>query len=824
MPAQHARAPGGAAAARLPVRDERAVAAYVERFGDSLTDAVGEVDGRVFIAMEFVQGQPLAQLVPADGLPAETVVRYGEQIAAALAHAHERGVIHRDLKTANVVTNPGSGAKVLDFGLARRTSRAPNEATQSRSNDAPGLLVGTLAYLAPEVLLGQTVDGRSDIWALGVVLYEMATGQLPFQGRTEYELTAAVLRSPAQPFPTHVPPILRAIILRCLAKDPAQRYQRAGEAGAALEAIHSDLIVAPTIEPVRKPPGRRWIAATAALAIGVLALAAWLLTRNRGDDRDAPPPRGRLTRVVSSQDRTFDPAISADGRMLSYVAQSQNGQIDLYSGRVSGGARIRVTDDVAREESPRFSPDGDYLSCTVVDAGSGVPSVRIFPTLGGAPVATIPNAADAAWSPDGRRLAFIRSVGGKGEELTVSGTDGSSARVVLPADSKYLFIRSPAWSPDGKTVAIVRGTGGIAGEMWLVPSDGGGPRAAIHEPATVFSDWPSFTSDGRGLVHASNRGGATNIWWLPLSGGAPVQLTTGAGPDASPSVAQDGTISYINSRWQDTLELHDLKSGSSRTLLTHTPFIWGPAVSPDGGEIAFSRGEVDGSWHTWTIATGDGTLRQLTSAAAGEVYPRYARDGASVYFHTWNSPRRIGHVQRAGGPATWPSFGDNKVDEMFADPSPDGKLLAFVRADPDAERIYVAPAVGGVAHRLTSSRGTVPRWSPDGSTIAFAGERGYAGGIFVIRSDGTGERQLTKEGGWPVWWPDGSQIGYLAAGPGGNNEIRVVSLGGGAMRSLDSVRLVGLNHPFAVFQDGQRVVVGNAVHLSDEIWVIQPQR
>ena len=192
--------------------------------------------------MEFVEGQPLSQLVPTDGLPAETVVRYGEQIAAALAHAHERGVIHRDLKTANVVSNPEGGAKVLDFGLARRTaSRSASDATQSHELAEPESMVGTLAYVAPEILLGQTADARTDIWALGVVLYEMATGQLPFQGRNAYELTAAILRSPAQPFPAHVPPILRAIILRCLAKEPAHRYQRAGEAGAALEAIHSDL-------------------------------------------------------------------------------------------------------------------------------------------------------------------------------------------------------------------------------------------------------------------------------------------------------------------------------------------------------------------------------------------------------------------------------------------------------------------------------------------------------------------------------------------------------------------------------------------------------
>jgi Tol biopolymer transport system component len=786
---------------------------------------VGEIAGRAFIAMEFVEGQSLAQIVPPDGLPAETVVRYGVQIAAALAHAHERGVIHRDLKTANVAINPGSGAKVLDFGLARRTGGGVVDgATQSVERIEPGILVGTMAYVAPELLLGQGADPRSDIWALGVVLYEMATGQLPFQGRGEYDLTAAILRSPPLPFPAHVPPILRAIVLRCLAKEPAQRYQRAGEVRAALEAIHSDLIVAPTVEASRAGwPRLRWLALAIGLGLGAAALAAWLTSGARPAEPDRARAARRLTRVFSSEDRTFDPAISPDGRMLSFIAEGPPGQLDLYASRVSGGARIRLTEDRAREQSPRFSPDGERIAFTVVDVGQGSPSIRILPTLGGTQLAIIPDAAEAAWSPDGRRLAYVRASGDRqGSELTVSGTDGSDARVILPADPGYPFLRNPAWAPDGQTIAVVRGTGGIAGEIWLVPSGGGTPRPAIKELQAVFSDWPTFTGDGRGLVHASNRGGATNIWRLPLSGEAPVQLTTGSGPDESPSVALNGTLAYVNSRWRNTLELHDLRRGSSRTLLTHSPFLWAPAVSPDGNGIAFSRSDVDGAWHVWSMAPEGGAVHQVTSGDAGEVYPRYAPDGATILFHTWNAPRRLGRVPRSGGAVTWLSFGAEA--ETFADLSPDGKLVAFVRSDPDAERIYVAPLAGGTARPLTKSRGTLPRWSPDGSTIAFASDRRYEGGIYTVRADGSGERRLTPEGGWPVWWPDGTQIGYLAVGPDGNAEIRVVSVRDGAIRTLDGVRLQGLNHPFAVFPDGHRIVVGNAVHDLDEVWVLEPGR
>jgi eukaryotic-like serine/threonine-protein kinase len=808
--------------ARDKLLDEARAASHLNHPHICTVYEVGEIAGRVFIAMEFVEGQALDEAVPADGLPAETVVRYGQQVAAALAHAHERGVIHRDLKTANVVINPGSGAKVLDFGLARRTGIGTVDgATHSVQMVEPGMLVGTLAYIAPEVLLGQGADARVDIWSLGVVLYEMATGQLPFQGRSEYELTAAILRSPPQPFPAHVPPILRAIILRCLAKEPAQRYQRAGEVRAALEAIYSDLIVAPAA--AMRTPRPKWLVALGALALIAAVLAGVLAVRNEERALDVPPSVGRLTRVVASDDRTFDPAVSPDGRMLAYIAEDPPGQFDVYAGRISGGARIRLTEDRAREQSPRFSPDGEHVSFTVIDAASGVPSVRVLPALGGAPLATIADAADAAWSPDGRRLVYVqRGTDGKGA-LVVSALDGSSRRAILATNTQYPFLRNPAWSPDGETIAVVRGTGGVAGEIWLVASEGGTPTAAVREPESVFSDWPSFTSDGRGLVHASNRGGATNIWWLPLSGGAAVQLTTGGGPDESPSVAEDGTIAYVNSRWRNTLELHDLGSGSSRTLLTHSPYLWAPDVSPDGTEIAFSRNDVDGAWHIWTVSTVDGAIRQLTSGDAGEVYPRYTRDAQSVYFHTWNAPRRLGRAPRAGGPVSWLSFG-REVAETFADLSPDGKTLAFVRADADAERIYIAPATGGEPRRLTPARSTLPRWSPDGSTIAFAGDRRYAAGISIIRADGTGERQVTKEGGWPVWWPDGQQIGYLAIGADGNADLRVVSLRDGRTRTIDSIRFEGVNHPFAVFPDGQRIVISNAVHEIDEIWAIEPKR
>jgi Tol biopolymer transport system component len=678
-----------------------------------------------------------------------------------------------------------------------------------------GAIAGTLSYIAPETLLGHGTDARSDIWSLGVVLFEMATGELPFRGRNDFEVSAAILRSAPHPFPAHVPPLLRGIILRCLAKEPAQRYQRAGEARAAMEAVQSDTFVVPPAL-VAKRSRWPWLAAGAVFAAS--AGAAWLIWRAT----DRPPPAGgpgggQLTRIVSSEFQTIDPAISADRRMLTYAAPGPDGRVDLYSARVAGGSRVQLTNDDAREEAPKFSPDGERIAFMRREADRPA-EIRIVPALGGDVVATIPDAAFPAWSPDGRRLAYFKRKGAGMLELLTSAPDGSDARTLLRSDSVHPFLRNPAWSPDGRQIAFVKGSGGIAGEIWLVPAAGGPARRAIEEPGSVSSDSPIFTADGRGIVHASNRGGATNIWFLPLAGGTPVRLTTGPGPDESPTVSNDGAVAFVNSRWRNTLEVHDLATGSSRVLVTHSPYLWSPAVSPDGREIAFSRSEVDGSWHIWTVGADGGAPRRLTSGEAGEVYPRYSRDGKTVFFHTWAAPRRVGQVPADGGGMTFLPWNQG---EGFADLSPDGQTIAFTRADAANERVYLGPVRGGDARLLTPSPGAVPRWSPDGKQIAFAANRGYSGGIFVVNRDGSAERRLAADGGWPVWWPDGRQIAYLTLGPQGN-QVRVVSLDGAAVRLVGSIKLEGSNHPFALFPDGKHIAGTNAVHVSDEIWLLEP--
>jgi Tol biopolymer transport system component/serine/threonine protein kinase len=782
---------------------------------------VGEVDGQPYIAMEYVPGETLSKRIPAEGLPTESVLDLGSQIADALDHAHSNGILHRDLKSPNVRVTAAGQLKVLDFGLAMSIKDSAFEGVTRTTNLDTGEAAGTLAYMAPELLKGKISDVRTDIWSLGVVLYELAAGTLPFHGGTSFEVSTAILREPPAALPPHVTPGLRAVIMRCLAKEPEKRYQRASEVSAAMQALQSDTGVTSRVVAERAPKSwSSYVLVTASL----LAMAAVGLLIYGRVNKPVGGPRtgGKLRLFLSSEGNLSGPALSPDAKMVAYV-QENDGRQDLYVSRVAGGEHVRLTSDDSQKEDPQFSPDGEKIAFVRHTANATQAELCLIPALGGGIVPLLSGAAYPAWSPDGSRLAFVLRKQGEPETVATSTADGSDLRVIFKSDDVYPFFGRLSWSLDGKALAVSRSRGGMNREIWMVPPQGGTATLLTKDPQGVVSDSPIFTPDGVGVVHRSNRGGASNLWWQPLDGKPPVQLTTGPGPDTSPSIARSGTIAFLNSRSRNTLLVYSLADGASTTLLSDASRLWAPALSPDGKEIAYSRDEPDGSWHLWMVPSGGGPARQVTSGKVPEIYPRFSPDGAAIYFNTWGTePLSLWRVPSKGGPpnpVTKPSSGS----DAYGDVSPDGRSVVFTRTENKVSHIYVASTDGsGEPRRVLGTPGTVPRWSPDGKWISFSPNRGFSSGVYIVHPDGTGLRRVTENGGWAVWWPDGEQIGFQVVGRDGNAQIQVLSLKTGEARTLPNLHFVGTNFPFDISRDGKWLVTTNNQHVSDEIWLLEP--
>ncbi|MGB0036448.1 MAG: protein kinase [Candidatus Acidiferrales bacterium] len=273
---------------------------------------VGEADGQNYFVMEYVQGRPLAEQIREGGLSIATIIRYGEQISDALEHAHQKGVIHRDLKTSNVLITPEGRVKVLDFGLAKQhvTTGVAGQTLSQISLTAEGSISGTLHYIAPEIFRGEPADARSDIWALGVVLYEMATGTRPFRGKTSYELSSSILHDSPAAMPASVAPGFRAVIDHCLAKGPGERYQHASEVRAALEALRTSS----GIHPLSETSAGEWVARSKGrhlflIVAGVLGALVLLITVGRMVVRKVRgvAPRIQSLAVLPLQNLSGDP-------------------------------------------------------------------------------------------------------------------------------------------------------------------------------------------------------------------------------------------------------------------------------------------------------------------------------------------------------------------------------------------------------------------------------------------------------------------------------------------------------------------------------------
>jgi Tol biopolymer transport system component len=533
--------PGADPEAQASLRREARHAAALSHPHICKTYEVGESEAGAYVAMELIEGEPLGACIPPDGWDPGTVLGLALQIAEAVAHAHGRGIKHGDLKSANVMLTKDQQIKVLDFGLARRLPGSVEHAVSAPSFTDAGAIAGTLTYLAPEVLRGVRGDARTDVWAFGILLHEMLTGHQPFDGRTPFELTSAILNEPPTNLPSNVPAGLRIVRDNCLAKNPAQRYDDARELVTALEAVRAGGRIARHARSRTRNVVLPRAALTAAAISVALLLAGFALDRWARPRTPVPAPWVQLTHFPDS---ATSPALSADGRLVVFI-RGQNtfvGRGQVYVKRLPDGDPVPLTGDSEEKMSPVFSPDGSRAAYTVVRQSGGW-ETWVVPVSGGQPQRLLPNASGLTWTGTAR-VMFSELVGGEHMALMAANEGQGDARQVYVPPSDLGMAHRSYLSPDGKWVLLSEMTQFGWLPCRLVPFDGGSRGRAVGPGAPCTS--AAWSPDGKWMYFAADAGTGFHIWRQRFPEGHSEQLTFGPTEQEGVAVAPDGR-SYVTS-------------------------------------------------------------------------------------------------------------------------------------------------------------------------------------------------------------------------------------------------------------------------------------
>lgn len=748
---------------------------------------VGGSGRESWIAMEYVTGPSLASIVRSRGpLPSAEVIRLGTALAEALAHAHHRGIVHGDLKSANVAVDEAGRAKVLDFGLSRRLAEPlADDVTHTTIAQATSVIDGTPAYMSPETIAGQPRDERVDLWALGVLLYELQTGVLPFQGHNLLDLAATIARGPAPELPPDTPPRLAEVLSRLLSRDPARRYATAAQVAAALEACEDGLTTRPTGELRRRRPAIMAAIAVAAAAIVGLAVAWWL-----PGNRTLQLVEQRL--VATAAQPVSMPSFSPDGSLLAYVAPDDAGVRQIWVRDIEHGTAIQVTHGTAPTSRPRWLPTTGQLMYAV--AGQGIWTV---PPMGGTPTRLIERGTNPNVARNGSRVVFEDR-----RALWTAAPDGSEVQPVPGVPPVYYSIpMAPALSPDGSTIAYFHAEAGPNGDLWTIPAEGGAPTRLTSDLRE--GGWPVWTPDGRTVIFSSARAGSRTLWQIPAEGGEPTPLTIGAGEDNYPEISADGQrVAYTNVRNRWELRVHDLASDEERTLVERGLELLFPMFSPDGSRIAYF-GRADYAVAIFTIGADGTDLRQLTGGRELNHQPRWSHDGRYVYYYQLRPTVSFRRSPALGGPGEEFRPWDWTTESApYFDPT--GRYLAYVRQAPLTapgsvrEATVIHELATGEEHAWAGPHTHVGGWSPDGTSIVGWQHGGSSGSVVVTCRVADESCTSVTNGEVPKFAPDGDRVYFVRAGASGTYDLWSAKIDGS-----DERRLFGLGQfrPIDVFFD-----------------------
>ena len=783
---------------------------------------IGELEGRVSIAMEYVEGESLRDIVKATGrspLPIDQILNIVIQICEGLSAAHQTGIIHRDVKPENIIIDKTGRVRILDFGLA-------GMAGVSKLTKA-GSTLGTVSYMSPEQFRSEPVDQRTDLWSLGVVLYEMLTGQLPFQGEYEQAVMYQVLNEEPQPVAKlrdDVPEILQQIVTKALSKRANARCQNADELLADLRELQQGKASGISAKHTASAgtTGRAPLSKRAFVYGGLAVVAALVIAYNLFQQKISTP---KIVQVHALTNTTAvsegGPMLSPDGTKIAYDSD-EDGKNDLWVRQLASGQTMNLTKD---EKSPTgghvWSPDGNWIAYVSARNGGGI---YVTSDYGGAVRKVVAhNFEDLGgldWSPDGKKLVYTV----KGKLHTVLASGGIPEPIPCPQEVFW-----PEWSPDGQRIALISGaawssTRQQGQRLWSIRADGSDAIAVTD--STIEPQTPFWAHDGKRIFFKWNRGGVRDIWWVPVDkNGRPAGSAKplSAGLDAYDfSLSNDGSrLAYSTGGhdaniWSIHLETDRVLTMDDAVQITHeNNMMWNLAMSPDHKWFAFTSGR-EGHSAIWLARKDGQMLRQLTTDNSSNHFsPSWSPDGSRIAFSSNQTGNWDVYTKPVdGGPVT--ALAANSADvDAFPAWSPDGERIVFNSNRSGNYDVWETSLSSGETRQLTDHQADDgdPRYSPDGRFISFASNRGGTFDLYLMPASGGEAKQLTNVGS-PKWvghvWSQDSKTIYLRHYDPGKSDpkvrIQAVSVPDGSMRKVLDLDNIAIEVSWAsMATDGEKL-------------------
>jgi serine/threonine protein kinase len=761
---------------------------------------IQEYEDQQFIIMEYIEGVTLRQKLQKASLALKDVIDCAIQIAEALGAAHGKGIVHRDVKSDNIMITPAGQVKVMDFGLAKLKGSVKLTKTSST--------VGTLSYMSPEHIQGGNVDARSDIFSFGVVLYEMLAGRLPFEGEYDSALMYAILNEQPEPVQTHRPdlsPEFVHVINRALEKEADDRYQSINDllidlrrlkrdsdkvSRASLDGISSTASGQRTIARERSKsasPYHRIIWPIVALA-GVAAVIVLLVLKYTGSEQPAPQSQQmQITRVTYSG-KAKEAAVSPDGNYIVYI-QTDKGKESLWLRQVATNSNIEILDPrEVKLSGLKFSPDGNYVYYITERAEGSVRNILSkIPVLGGNPVKVLEDVpTPITFSPDGERFAFVRYDWQKNSSsLVIANKDGSGQRTLAEKKFPGFFGRfGAAWSPDGKVIAceeVVPDRFDPSAIIAVSVDDGSISRiGSLLWGAMGGLHW---LNDGSGLIFpvaVRSTGYFYQVWYASYPNGTARRITNDLNNYLYVSLTADSrTLITVQSEWLSNLWTAPFENLGNARQISSGKYdgYFGVSWTPDGRIVHGSR-----DFNIWLMEADGSNPRLLTMDEPNNWRPMATPDGRYIVFCSW---REGGGTE---GVNVWRMDMDggnlkcmvSNVTLGYPSCSPDGKWIAFHSwiSGGDLVTLHRVSIDGGEPIQLNDDWCAYPAISPDGTMIACYYRVDFSqpeGMIALIPSEGGDTIKTFEVSPDHVkmpgirWLADGSAVTYVTWSAGASN-------------------------------------------------------